>query len=419
MCGLSAEGPQCDRRNSDRLGLWGLVVLACILCVWIEFSDSNAKYVIYGTPALIFLTFVYLSRGVLTLDRRALLALTLYLGLAVASTLNAGYRDFFTTRDVLIIAGYLMLMVLAIRPGIAVVDGALAIITLGLGIEAANNGISTHVDFLRSGGILESSLAFPAGLVFMLYVLNRRWGRAALAAIILFITFKRIAFVGVFAGLAMMAAFAALGRTNIPRFAALAGVILASLLALFMQDIFSLAADILNMEDMSADSVSLGRAKFAQALWNELANAGAGQRLLGFGPGAADRFLLVMGHGDNPHNDWLKILFDYGLVGFVVMHGVLYLIFSSSRWGRIFYVYTAILMITDNVLIYMFYYAFVFFLLHAGEVRSATGRGRANSTIGSRLRPGPFSGASLKGSARGASAANIAHFIGLNGRRRI
>lgn len=59
-----------------------------------------------------------------------------------------------------------------------------------------------------------------------------------------------------------------------------------------------------------------GRAQVWSVLWSEWPD----QPLLGHGPGAASaRALLVSPAFDHPHNDYLLLLYDFGLVGFVLL----------------------------------------------------------------------------------------------------
>lgn len=106
------------------------------------------------------------------------------------------------------------------------------------------------------------------------------------------------------------------------------------------------------------EEVMLGRHQIGVELTRLIAEKPMGEWLLGSGPGAAD---IVAGtkvkgaNGELPHNDWLKIFYDYGLVGSVAVTVFLARMFSASPASAAMVIATAIIMITDNVLIYLFY----------------------------------------------------------------
>jgi hypothetical protein len=136
-------------------------------------------------------------------------------------------------------------------------------------------------------------------------------------------------------------------------------VVLLSAIAIASIYLFEDVANNLELEDSSADAVSLGRYDIALMLWDRLHHSGPLNWLIGFGPGAADAIVENYTILQNPHNDWLKILFDYGAIGFVAIHSILFANLARHRLGLMIYIYTATLMVTDNVFIYMFYHAYV------------------------------------------------------------
>ena len=211
--------------------------------------------------------------------------------------------------------------------------------------------------------LLKSVLGFPLGIYVLHYVHNRRWRLALMAGFLQLLAFKRISF----AGVAVALAFDAItrGRTGLrgaKRLAALAAIGF-SVTAIFSVLIFQSAADTLQLENSSADAISLGRYDIALMLWSRLDDASVLNWLIGFGAGAADS-VLEAAHL-NPHNDWLKILFDYGVIGFLVIHAVFFLIFARHRLGLMIYLYNTVLMMTDNVFIYMYHYPFIALMMCA------------------------------------------------------
>jgi O-antigen ligase len=108
----------------------------------------------------------------------------------------------------------------------------------------------------------------------------------------------------------------------------------------------------------SPNGLSMGRYDIAVMLWEKLRAASTLNWFIGFGAGSADAVSEVTANL-NPHNDWLKVMFDYGILGLCVVHMMFFLILARHRLGIMMYLYTATLMMTDNVFIYLYYYPFI------------------------------------------------------------
>ena len=348
-----------SQRARDLFALWAQWIVVVIMLLW-QFADgTGARYVLYLLPPLLIVIHLALNRFRPQLQHAGLIALALYTVAVLASlAINPGLGAY-TQRDLLIVFGYILVFCLYMEAPAATADVVLLGLIGALAIEAYQQGISTAVDFTNSVGILESPLAFPLGVVLIYYLKERRWGRALIAGIFFFVAFKRIAMLGV------MAAFALdfLTRRRSPaasRRIFFAVVVFACLAALFSTQVFAELGNLVGIT--STNQVSLGRYDIAEELWTRWRPGGLAHHLFGFGPGAADAWLVFRGIEANPHNDWLKILFDYGAFGLVLMQGVLAALFPKTRLGNKLYLYSAILMVTDNTFIYMFHFAVVFLI---------------------------------------------------------
>ena len=350
---------QEDRRARDLFALWAMWIVVGTLLLWMLSGENAGRYILYVLPPLLIIVHLVLNRFRLPLDGAGLIALALY-SLAVLATLavNPGL-GFYAQRDLLIIFGYIFIFSLHMEAPAVTADVVLLGLVGGLLIEAQRQGVSFVVDFSGSRGILESGLAFPLGVVLIYHMNERRWGRALITAMIFVIAFKRIAMVGVLAAVALDFLTHRLSQAASRRLFA-AAVVLACLVALFSTMIFGELGTLAG--SVSSNAVSLGRYSFAEALWAHLSQGGMAHWLFGFGPGAADAWLAHKDILANPHNDWLKILVDYGAFGLLLLHGVLAVLFPRTRLGNMLYLYAAVLMITDNTLIYLFHFAVVFLI---------------------------------------------------------
>lgn len=346
---------------------WLSGILFLTLTVWISAKGETAKYVLYTLPFTMTLAYAVVNRWELKLHMPALWGFLLYMALAVGGMIANSWYDFNAYRDVAIVGGYLLLFVPWFRAPSWSADLALGAIAVGLVVEAATEGIADKIDLFGSDGILESTLAFPLGAVVIYYAHSGRWGRVLLASVLLFLSFKRIAFLGVAVAIGFDMVLARYLRLGAARIIALASVAVLSLLALFSTQIFEYVTTALSYEQTSADSISLGRYAIAVRLWSELEIVSWMSWLIGSGPGSADALVAANFQLVNPHNDWLKILYDYGVLGFIALHAIIYWTYREHRLALMLYLYTAIVMMTDNIFIYMFYHPFMMMMMSAAR----------------------------------------------------
>lgn len=105
------------------------------------------------------------------------------------------------------------------------------------------------------------------------------------------------------------------------------------------------------------EEVMLGRYAIGSEVTRIIDTRDATDWLTGGGAGAANDIATLVSDGGlkEPHNDWLKILYDYGAIGFVIFVIGFSLVMSGSVIMSGLAVTTAVIMTTDNVLIYFFY----------------------------------------------------------------
>jgi O-Antigen ligase len=354
------------RRSPDSLIGWSsAAVTVAVLVVWTAADGEQAKYILYTLPFALFLLHVLLRDFSLQIDRQGCIALGAYSLVALLSLLHNRGLGPYGIRDLAIIWSYLLVFTLHSSTPRGTVALAAVGLSACLAIEAARDGFHLSINLLTSEGIVESGLAFPLGIIVLYYLHEKRWLAAAIVFVLFFAASKRIAFVGALAALAFDPILRTLGLSRHARWIAAALVAAGSIVGLFTMQIFEWGADFIQRDGTSASDISLGRFDFARVLWEAINEGSLGDLLFGFGPGAADATVVAAGFVENPHNDWLKVFFDYGIAGFVAMHVAFFCLFSHSAFRRLIYIYTAILMITDNTLIYMFHQVIIFLVVQA------------------------------------------------------
>jgi hypothetical protein len=357
--------------DDPRIGFWTALLIAAVLVVW-RFSSIDAegggqmKYILYLLPFFCIAFQALLRNLVVPFHPPGAQAVGLYV-LAAGSAILAGRSSNpFLVRDLLIIGTYLMMFSVAWSATHREVMIVSATCFACMVIEALQEGISLNVDILASDGILESVMAFPLGVIVLYAFRTRRLVFGLVTGILFFAAYKRIAIMAVIAVLAFEWAIVTFGLARRRRALAIVLVILLSLSSLFSMQLFEYGAKFVGGENVSANSLSLGRFEFSVAIWREVEAAPMAKLLFGHGPGSADTIVQTADdHASNPHNDWLKIFVDYGAFGFVLFHLILLRMFAGSPFGILIYLYTAIVMTTDNSLIYTFHHVIVLVVLRA------------------------------------------------------
>jgi hypothetical protein len=109
--------------------------------------------------------------------------------------------------------------------------------------------------------------------------------------------------------------------------------------------------------DAHIEEIMLGRHAIGTEIGRAMENRSWLQSIIGSGPGSALMVATVASGGavKEAHNDWLKVIFDYGILGSSLITIFMALIFSSSRTGSAIALASGVIMMTDNVLIYVYY----------------------------------------------------------------
>lgn len=349
----------------QRLAGWSAFTTVALLALWTLSAGESGRYVLYALPFILILLHALLFDFRLRIDLRGAAALAIYLAAAALSLLHADALGPYASRDVLIVGGYLLLFTFSFRAPPAIVDIISVGLVVGLAIEASRKGLSLRTDFLESDGILESGYAFPLGAVLLYNLYARRWLPSLIVGLFFFAAYKRIAILAVVMIALIWLIVRLLRLERHEKAVAVSVVVFCSAISLFSMHLFEWWAAQTGAEGSSANALSLGRFELVRILWNGLYQANLGDVMFGFGPGAADAAIETsMSAASNPHNDWVKILYDYGVVGVLAIHAILFLLFSRNSFSRMLYVYAGILMTTDNTFIYMYHQSIVYLVYH-------------------------------------------------------
>jgi O-antigen ligase len=146
-------------------------------------------------------------------------------------------------------------------------------------------------------------------------------------------------------------------------------------------------------------------------MWPEFAQEIEKKPWLGHGANASERFAMVLAEGvEHPHNDWLRLLYDYGYLGAAlfaltllaqVFHAFLAARRAQGLTKMLFvcavssFVVLSIFMLTDNIVLYAAFFGNLQFALLGLAYASAGSRKEPRSPISS-PRNSPGSGGSAQ-----------------------
>lgn len=218
-----------------------------------------------------------------------------------------------------------------------------------------------RLDIMNSESSFESSFAFVFGLFAIWAVYERQWWRFAVSMVFVVLALKRIVILGVFICVIIQFIPQALSQRLLrPIPMLIANVVLLLLIMLYGSG--ALDQTIRELTGQSANAFGMGRRVIYTAVTAEFFKDPWQFLLIGTGPG--ESYDILKGGAnwlskENLHSDTLKILMEYGAIVFTIFIWSLY---SSRQFiVLLFALYTNILFVTDNTLIYPFY---IFFLTY-------------------------------------------------------
>lgn len=361
------------------------ILIACFSVIFILSNASPQgswfRRAIYGMPAISLVLWVLFSRhGSIRYDRRYLTALLLYAAATIGSFIFNLEVDFLFFRDVLIVSGAFITFIPFFPVTQRMIKVLLLIMLASLFINfilGFRGEVSGSMDFMSSRGFFESTLAFPTAVIAFYFMIRSEWKWFLLSLIIFVLTFKRIAF-GAFLSASVIYYFlrqygdiSPEGRIGwLPTFVPLLVVVILSIAGLninYIVEIFIYLMTYTFDFITSPDSFTLGRYTMNRAVEELLVERGGlSEWLFGNGPGTGDKFISTyFVTVSNMHNDFLKLRFEYGMVGMILVLAAMFRVYKDFAATLSIFVFSAFLMLTDNTLIYYFYQFTCFIVVRA------------------------------------------------------
>ena len=245
---------------------------------------------------------------------------------------------------------------------------------------------SSLFTFSSSVKRLRWSTEYDLGLFFGLFVLyffltkSYRWFLVSL--IIALLISKRVVFIGFgFCGvLYLFNLIISQKRSNrTDQIILFSSFILLGIVSLNLVDIISFFVAKAGKNPVMTNKFLNGRADVFNFSTFKILHANALQFFLGHGPGQLDASVTLFrpvpwaqysAKPTNPHNDFLKILFDYGVLGFLTFGYFLSKIYSSNKMGVYLLGFTLVLFLVDNSFLHVYYNLIAYIILSVKQIES-------------------------------------------------
>lgn len=337
---------------------------------------------IYLVPFLFIFLYHWQFNFRLNLDVKVVRALLLYIGLVVLSSLNAvlaghALSGSLWVRDLLIITSPLIVfshqMTFTYRHGVVLFLVWLAAFFTWTGFS--NHQIGFDLILGRSEGAEMDQAAF-LGFFFFFFLLRRKYLWVIATLIFILASGKRVIFLGLFpAFISYVVLFKLLNVSQESRFAKLYLIsyyLVFFFAALYLTEIGEYFLELIGMGDYDLWGFLMGRDDVIYTLRPQILRSSLNDFLVGHGPGQADFYLsehhsLVwsrIGEPTNPHNDFLKIAYDYGFGGVVGFYFILLRLLVRNKVGYCMFLYAIPVFIVDNSLIFIWHFLTALILIY-------------------------------------------------------
>ncbi|WP_420591963.1 O-antigen ligase family protein [Bacterioplanoides sp.] len=330
--------------------LYGYVVVFILFIFsYLEQFISGARYIKYLVP--VFVLFFYVldvvrTRELYFVRSRPAYPFVFLVFYGLFLSIFYGESDL---RDLyFLLTAFAPLLFLGTVP-LLYIDIAAKVLAVLYLIEFSMFGSVGEISFIDSKSSYEGTISFLFGFFVLWYSVRRKWIFSLLFFVLLLLSLKRIALIGVVLGGGYLLMFRA-GRDL--RYIEKV-IYIIPIFALVFSLAFSLGLISYVLEDyfgVSIGYLTMGRSFISAYVYEAI--AGNGMVWFGYGPGVVYEYVSEATDAItiNLHNDYLKIFLEYGVFGFLVF----FALFARAVQGVgvVFYIYLSCLFLTDNCLIY-------------------------------------------------------------------
>ena len=224
-----------------------------------------------------------------------------------------------------------------------------------------------ELNIANSKAILEGTDSFIFGMFYIFFFYNKKYLYALVSIVLVVLTLKRIVLGAcvILTFLIYFESFLAYNKKKVVLF-------FTSFTAIYISYLFAdkqLNQLVYTYTGQSIDFITMGRYEIQVAAYDFWSKSGLSSLVFGKGIGSSSIFVSNFTLGRIPllHNDWAKLVFEFGLFG-----GILFIwFFANSFFHKLsLSLFLSLSFITDNILIYtnvMFFFLMLYSFLSKSE----------------------------------------------------
>lgn len=215
----------------------------------------------------------------------------------------------------------------------------------------------------------QESFSFIAGFIFgafLLYFLaSKNFIFLILSGLMVLVASKRVVFLGLFCAIPYYYfLYRPVSKSQIKLLLQFAYYSILFIVGLTLDKITILILELFGMSSIVNLNTALSsREVFIDVIRTGLLDSNFFTKIFGHGAGQADYYLqnnlntafYNVTNPANPHNDFLKIAYDYGLIGFIFFFLFFHALYGRSNKHSMIFFYSVAILLVDNSLIVLFY----------------------------------------------------------------
>lgn len=367
-------GPMIGRRP-DRLMNFALHVCLLLTCVSLAFFQL--RYLAYATPVVVLMAVLWRRKFALEPWGVPFYILIIFGLIGFPLVGEEGLKDLF-----FIFSGTSIVFVL--RYTSFKIEHILWSCVAASLVKFAFEGKGVGFSFIESTSPFESPLAFVYGLIAIYTFRTKQRFYFFLSLFMCFLSFKRIALLALALAIggAWLLSGKREGRLGIGRLLLVLFFNITACWLIVSYAVGDLDDVLLELTGVSSNQFGMGRQMLLYDVSYLLTDHPFEFLFFGQGAGAAYGYVDAIGATglrENLHSDIIKIVFEYG---FFIASAFVVLLYRSARssLGLSFVIYTNVIFMTDNILIYHFYLFFLLLMFSLSEGRSSMLLARCNDS---------------------------------------
>lgn len=346
--------------------------VSIVFYIWAADSNNQFRYIIYIVP------FIFIVEQFLR-NRRVLLnpiGILFLFWAVIFGLISIGVSEFFTIREIVFVVLSLGLASIKFKVSSKSISLMLPILALCLLVIDNSEFDNFSVDLIEgSKGTYEHSLGLAIPILSLLYFYKKKWLAFILSLVLAFILGKRVAWLGLIVAFTYHYISYGSPLRKLPHMAILVRgsivtvALLASLNSVYLFELISIGLSKYFSVDISPNFLSSGRYLLHIDINEIYKSSSYFQKIVGMGIGASTSILDGTEHG-LLHNDYKRVLIDYGYFGLMLGFLTSLSIGKNSQIISALIVYSSIIFMSDNAMTYLYFWIMLLIAIRCESSKS-------------------------------------------------